>query len=243
MKREIQIGTCGFGRAKKPQYAELLNCVEIQHTFYQPPQIKTLERWRAEMPDSFEFTLKAWQLITHESSSPTYRRLKKTLTEKESEDAGFFKPTDIVREGWETTLACAEALRARTILFQCPAKFRQTDENVRNLKKFFNSIDRGEMNFAWEPRGVWDDGLVKAICDDLNLYHVVDPFKARTVTPDRCYYRLHGIGGWRYRYEEGELDELVSLLPEEGLSYIFFNNNEMTDDAARFRHIVEVESV
>ena len=239
MKREVQIGTCGFGRAKKPQYSELLNCVEIQHTFYQPPQIKTLERWRAEMPENFEFTLKAWQLVTHESSSPTYRRLKKALTEKESEEAGFFKPTDIVREGWETTLACAKALRARTILFQCPAKFRQTDENVRNLKKFFDSIDRGEMNFAWEPRGPWDDGLVKAICDDLDLYHVVDPFKARTVTPDRCYYRLHGIGGWRYKYEEGELDELVSLLPDEGLRYVFFNNNEMTDDAARFRNIVE----
>ena len=80
---------------------------------------------------------------------------------------------------------------------------------------------------------------MKAICDDLDLYHVVDPFKARTVTPDRCYYRLHGIGGWRYKYEEGELDELVSLLPDEGPSYVFFNNNEMTDDATRFRKIVE----
>jgi hypothetical protein len=27
--------------------------------------------------------LKAWQLITHESTSPTYKRLKKELTEKE----------------------------------------------------------------------------------------------------------------------------------------------------------------
>lgn len=237
MNRDIKIGTCGF-RMTKYEYADLLKCVEIQHTFYQPPMIKTLEKWRSEMPADFEFTLKAWQLITHESTSPTYKRLKKKLTEKEADEAGFFKPTGIVREGWETTLACANALNARTILFQCPAKFRQTDENIANLRKFFKGIDRGGINFCWEPRGPWDDKVVGKICRDMDLWHVVDPFVKRTMTPDNCYFRLHGIGGWRYKYEDGEMEELVSLLPENGLSYVFFNNNEMTDDAVRFEKIV-----
>jgi len=239
MTKNVQIGTCGF-RINKYEYAELLKCVEVQHTFYQAPQVKTLEKWRAEMADDFEFTLKAWQLITHEGSSPTYKRLKKKITEKEAEEAGFFKPTDIVAEGLETTLACAEALKARTILFQCPAKFRQTKENIANLRKFFKKIKRGTLNFAWEPRGPWEDKVVQKICDDLDLWHCVDPFVRRTTTPDRCYYRLHGIGGWRYRYEDVELEELVSLLPEddEKLSYVFFNNNVMTEDAMRFRKAV-----
>ncbi len=234
MTMNVQVGTCGF-RMNKLEYAEVLKCVEIQHTFYQPPQVKTLEKWRSEMPDDFEFTLKAWQLITHESTSPTYKRLKRTLDEKEAAGSGFFKPTDIVAEGLEMTLACAEALGARTILFQCPAKFRQTDENIANMKKFFEKIKRGTMNFAWEPRGPWEDKVVRKICNDLDLWHVVDPFKARTTTPDRCYYRLHGVVRWRYRYEDGELEELISLLPEEGLSYVFFNNYVMTEDAMRFR--------
>jgi len=34
------------------------------------------------------------------------------------------------------------------------------------------------------------------------------------------------------------LDELVSLLPEDRLSYVFFNNNVMTEDAIRFKRIV-----
>ena len=72
-------------------------------------------------------------------------------------------------------------------------------------------------------------------------WHCVDPFFNRTVTPGRCYYRLHGIKRWRYKYEQGELEELVSLLPSEGLSYVFFNNNEMFDDALRFKEIVESE--
>ncbi len=237
MTKKVQIGTCGF-RMNKHEYTDFLKCVEVQHTFYQPPQIKTLEKWRAEMPEDFEFTLKAWQLITHESTSPTYKRLKKKLTEKEAEESGFFKSTDIVAEALQTTLACAEALKARTILFQCPAKFRQTDENINNLRKFFKKIKRRDLNFAWEPRGAWDDKIVSTICSDLDLWHCVDPFVRRTMTPDKCYFRLHGIGGWRYRYEDGELEELVSLLHEEDVSYVFFNNNVMTEDAMRFRKIV-----
>ena len=58
MKNKINIGTCGF-RTNKLEYAALFSCVEIQQTFYQPPQITTLERWRTAMPDDFEFVVKA----------------------------------------------------------------------------------------------------------------------------------------------------------------------------------------
>ena len=237
MTKNVEIGTCGF-RYTKEEYIKLLSCVEIQHTFYQPPQIKTLERWRQEVPEDFEFTLKAWQLITHESKSPTYKRLKKKLTEAELADTGSFKSTPIVKEALETTLACAGALKARTILFQCPASFKPIEENIENLHGFFSNIKRGRLNFCWEPRGAWPDRIVKDLCDELNLWHVVDPFAKRTVTPNDCYFRLHGIGGWRYKYEDGELEELASLLPDQRLSYVFFNNNEMTDDAVRFTKIV-----
>lgn len=239
MSQEVRIGTCGYGRAKKPEYAAALDCVEIQHTFYKPPQVKTLEGWRSEIPVGFEFTLKAWQFITHEGGSPTYRRLKRELTEKEQKEAGAFRPTETVDHGWQVTLESARALNARTILFQCPAKFVQSDTNIKNIRKFFKKIERGDMNFVWEPRGkTWNDKTIEKICRDLDLWHCVDPFFKRTVTPERCYYRLHGIKRWRYKYEQGELEELVSLLPSDGLSYVFFNNNEMFDDAKRFRQIV-----
>ena len=242
MVQEIRIGNCGYGRTKKPEYANRLDCVEVQHTFYKPPMVKTLEGWRSEMPDGFEFTLKAWQFITHESGSPTYRRLKRELTEKEAKEVGAFKPTESVEYGWQVTLESAKALKARTILFQCPARFVQSDTNIKNIRRFFKKIDRGSMKFVWEPRGkTWDDHTIEKICRDLDLWHCVDPFFNRTVTPDRCYYRLHGIKRWRYKYEQGELEELVSLLPTKGLSYVFFNNNEMFDDALRFKQIVEEE--
>jgi uncharacterized protein YecE (DUF72 family) len=237
MTAKIKIGTCGF-RTIKEEYARQLSAVEVQHTFYQPPQIATLERWRASVPDDFEFALKAWQLITHEAKSPTFRRLKRNLTETEREEAGYFKPTAIVKEAWETTLACAKALRAKTILFQCPASFKPYKENIKNLEKFFGSVKRENLNFAWEPRGDWDGKTVKSICENLDLWNAVDPFSKPTETPDRCYYRLHGRTGFRYKYEEDELAELAAMLPARKTSYVFFNNRYMLEDALIFRSLL-----
>jgi uncharacterized protein YecE (DUF72 family) len=236
---KLKIGTCGF-RSNKTEYSKILPAVEIQHTFYQPPQIKTLERWRAAMPDEFEFVIKAWQLITHEAKSPTYRRLKKKLTETEKQEAGSFKPTEIVGEAWETTSQCAAALKAKTILFQCPASFEQTTENIENLEKFFSSIKRDKMIFAWEPRGDWNPNIIKSICANLDLWHTVDPFENKSLTPGKIYYRLHGRTGWRYKYEENELEELAEMLPKSKTSYVFFNNIYMTEDALTLKNITNI---
>lgn len=239
MKDGIKVGTCGFGRVKRPEYVKLFPVVEIQHTFYHPPEIKTLEKWRRELPDDLECTLKAWQMITHEGSSPTYKRLKRPLTEKESGEAGFFKPTDTVREALDLTLECARVLDARTILFQCPAKFQPLPENILNMKRFFTSFDRSGLNLAWEPRGkLWEENVIRDICEELDLWDCVNPFARRTTTPDRCYYRLHGQPRWRYTYEDDELYELATLIPTDRLAYVFFNNITMRQDAERFIHVL-----
>ncbi len=91
----VTIGCCGF-RAARAAYFAQLPAVEVQHTFYQPPQPATLARWRAEAPPGFTFTVKAWQLITHVATSPTYRRLKRPLTEEERPQAGAFRDTPLV---------------------------------------------------------------------------------------------------------------------------------------------------
>ena len=235
VQRVIKAGCCGF-RLSQAEYVKRFPVVEVQQTFYQPPQVKTLERWRADAPPDFEFTMKAWQLITHEARSPTYRRLKRELTETEREEAGSFRPTAIVREAWEVTRACAEALRATRVLFQCPSSFKPTSEHVRDLREFFTQIKRPRnLVCLWEPRGKWPDELSVELCRELDLAHVVDPYAARTLTPERCYYRLHGRTGWRYQYEDDELSELITMLPPRGVSYVLFNNVRMLDDAARFQ--------
>jgi uncharacterized protein YecE (DUF72 family) len=243
---KLRIGTSGFGVAK-PEYFRRFSCVEIQQTFYQPPKLSTLQRWREEAPAEFEFVLKAWQLITHDSKSPTYRRLKRNLSDQEKQEAGYFRDSAIVREAWEFTLAGAKALDAKTILFQCPASFKQTKENISHLEDFFRNLNReensaGQFRLGWEPRGDWDANVLKKLCEDLGLWHVVDPFVAKSVTPARCYFRLHGRNGWRYEYDEAELRELAAMLspgsPRSDPPYVFFNNARMTQDALKFQTIV-----
>ena len=89
----VKVGCCGFPRARS-KYYDAFELVEVQKTFYKPPRLETARKWRAEAPSSFEFTLKAWQLITHHPSSPTYRKAGITVPPEERNRYGFFRPTD-----------------------------------------------------------------------------------------------------------------------------------------------------
>ncbi len=233
-KLSIHVGCSGFGGSME-SYPSLFDIIEIQHTFYQPPQMKTLAKWRSNVDPSFEFTIKAWQLITHASSSPTYRRLKQELTATESKNAGYFRDSKIVQSAWATTLECAEALQAKRILFQCPASFKPTKVNLENMRSFFSQIDRAKKLLFFEPRGAdWTPQLVKDLCTELNIFHAVDPFVSESQTPEETYFRLHGKTGWRYVYTDEEIIEIEKMLPRKGTACIFFNNIKMREDASRF---------
>src|SRR6516225_10031473 len=128
MRGRVKVGCCGIPIGLS-RYASTFDVVELQQTFYQPPAPSTLAQWNKKVPAGFEFTLKAWQLITHEASSPTYRRLAEKLSGRERREAGAFRLNPVVMAAWERTLACARALSSRIILFQCPARFSPTPEN------------------------------------------------------------------------------------------------------------------
>ncbi len=234
---KIRVGCCGFAGSRK-RYFQAFRVVEIQETFYEPPKVATARKWRAEAPEGFEFTMKAWQLITHTSSSPTYRRLRTKLSDSEKKQAGNFRPTRIVLEAWERTAETARALEADKILFQCPASFKPTEENKKNLISFFEHIDREGFTLLWEPRGVWQPEEIRELCRRLNLIHCVDPFSARPVTRGLRYFRLHGKGGYRYKYSDPELRELLEMAQGRFQVYVLFNNVSMFEDAQRFQRLI-----
>src|SRR5687768_2259925 len=86
----VRVGLCGWTIAMST-YVRRFPLVEVQHTFYDPPADRLLARWRAQAPGRFEFTMKAWQLVTHESGSPTYRRLRRPLPEDHRGEVGAFR--------------------------------------------------------------------------------------------------------------------------------------------------------
>jgi uncharacterized protein YecE (DUF72 family) len=214
----------------------------VQQTFYDPPQDATMRRWRMLAPARFEFTLKAWQLITHEAGSPTYRRLRRRLTEEERAQCGSFRDTDLVRRAWDRTLECARVLSATAVLLQCPRSFRPTEQNVALMRSFLDSAPREGLRVLWEPRGNWPEALLIELCRDLDLVHVVDPFVTSTVTPEQTYFRLHGTTGARHVYTDEELRDLVAMLPADPIAtpYVMFNNLPRVGDARRFKALLGV---
>lgn len=211
--------------------------VEVQHTFYDPPRAETLARWREEAPQGFEFTMKAWQLITHEPASPTYRRLRRPIAATRHARYGSFRPTAEVRAAWRTTLECARALGASAIVFQCPASFTPTPVHISDLQRFFSTIapDARGVKLCWEPRGEWPRATVTALCRELHLQHVVDPLRHEPPESEYLYFRLHGVSGYRHRYSDPELERLAAMC--HGTTYCLFNNIAMAKDAVRFQAV------
>jgi uncharacterized protein YecE (DUF72 family) len=233
----IKVGYCGFPVSRK-KYYENFKVAEIQQTFYHPPEEKTVEKWRDTAPLDFEFTLKAWQLITHPHSSPTYRRLKLVIPEAKKKNYGFFKPTEEVFQAWEKTENIAQILKAKIIVFQCSASFQPTSKNKRNLEKFFNTIKRKDYVFVWEPRGKWERKEISAICKKPDLLPCVEPFNNEPFPGKIGYFRLHGKTGYRYKYTDTDLRELKAKAKGFDLVYFMFNNVYMFEDALNYKRMI-----
>jgi uncharacterized protein YecE (DUF72 family) len=99
-------------------YANKLNSVEIDYTFYRMPSAKTIEGWKNATPASFRFALKASQQITHRE------RLK------------------VPSEALNYLLEVVPGLEARLglILYQLPPFFKC---DAQKLEMFVSALPRG----------------------------------------------------------------------------------------------------
>jgi len=219
------------------KYFHTFSCVEIDSTFYQLPKIETAARWRAAAPPDFEFSLKAWQVITHRATSPTYRRTR--IDPRDREYCGHFGFNPTIRWAWDQTVAVAKALEAVLVLFQCPQSFQPNKENIASLRRFFERAKRGKFHMGWEPRGKWDAELVESLCKELDLIPVLDPLQVEPIAVGKVrYFRLHGATGPRHRHSPEELQRLRGIVEGPRPVYCLFNNVAMRDDGQRFRKLL-----
>ena len=172
---QLKIGTCGWGlKGGHEAYFSEFGVVELQDTFNKLPKPETARHWKEEAPSGFEFTMKAWQAITHPSTSPTWRQGK--LPEGNPEHIGLLQPTEENLKAWSETAEICKILGCKILVVQTPPKFDSTREHIQNVRSFFSKVKR-PCAVAWEPRGRWDNETIRGMCNDLNLIHVVDPFR------------------------------------------------------------------
>jgi len=253
---EIKVGCCGFSIGRK-SYFKTFKLVEIQETFYDIPRLEKVYKWRNEAPKDFEFTIKAWQAITHPYNSPTWRRMKTKIAENEKEYYGLLKPSKQNIEAWNKTLEICKALESRICLIQTPPQFDCRKENIQNMYDFLSKILKNDLFIAWEPRGDWkkdsNKELIKKICNDLKLIHVVDILKHDPIiTCEIVYTRLHGLDqkeyNYKYKYTDKDLEKLLIKVKElkkfgVNMVYVLFNNVWMKDDAKRFIELLNKNKI
>ena len=242
----IYVGTCGFA-GSMGSYFKRFGAVEIQQTFYSLPRIGTASRWAMAAPEGFVFTMKAWQGLTHDASSPTWKKAKMPPGSDLSR-FGHFKPTDEVFAAWDATRRFAKELGASFIVIQSPRSFGMSAQNEVNLESFFTSIERGGLTIGWEPRGTWSDdqARLRRIFSRLNVVHIVDPFWNTPLSDlPLSYFRLHGRGRqltYKSDYTDGDLCKLAKLAVERSKSgpiYAMFNVVEMRSIADRFLDLLD----
>lgn len=223
------IGTGGWAYFKVPglrplvAYSRLFDFVEVNSTFYQIPNLKTVESWRRQVPPDFVFSVRCSRDLTHRhqflQNEQTYTIFKQMIT-------------------------ICKTLRADILHMQTPTTFRPNKENADLIHGFLSSVDPKGVRIALEVRGsnrALSPDFVKTM-QDRNMVHSID--LSRDEEPayqsDIFYSRLFGKG-WHNVYQPTDqelkrIDNRASKAAKIGKKTIVsFHFIRMYKDAARLK--------
>jgi len=223
----IRVGCCGFPTSMK-KYYEHFNLVELNSTFYQYPRMETVEGWRKKTPETFEFTVKAHQDISHKEK---------------------MKISDVSLQAFEKMKRICQVLNSKILLIQTPSSLKP--EKLGDAEKFFKKVNREDLVLIWETRGTaWETQeayeRLRRVLEEVNVLHVTDPFRVMPAyVSEIAYFRLHGLGEQMYYYQYSDVElkrlkESITLYEkDESMVYVLFNNLSMFEDATRFKRYLE----
>jgi uncharacterized protein YecE (DUF72 family) len=184
-------------------YAEHLQAVELNNTFYRLPRPGMVEAWKAQVPDNFRFTVKAPQTITH------FRRLK---------DAAA------VTQSMLKTVSALEH-RLGAVFFRFPEDMTKDLERLETFLKDLSPDIRATFEFR-HPSWFDDDVLAllrshnRALCisdrDEMPMDHI-------DKTADWGYLRLR-----RVNYLESDLLKWIKRVRAQHWkdTYVFFKHDD-----------------
>jgi uncharacterized protein YecE (DUF72 family) len=217
-------------------YSQFFNTVEVNSSFYRPPDTGIVWNWVKRTPKDFLFTVKLWQKFTH----------PKMYAEATGQEAVIEQnDVDIFRKCLEPL---AKAGKLGALLAQFPPSFKNEEKSRRILGGVANAF--GEYNVAVELRHrSWsDDANTKTFLKENNMAWVeideprfADSIASEVpVTSGTAYFRFHGRNAenwwkgdgeqrYRYHYNETEIGELAERMKKAGreakLMFAFFNNH------------------
>jgi uncharacterized protein YecE (DUF72 family) len=183
-------------------YAEHFAAVEINATFYRMPKREQLLKWRAEVPPSFVFVLKAPQRITHQ------KRLADV-----GDDVRYFVDT-----------AGALGAQCGPLLFQLPPHLHKDVERLGALLEIVPKEQPIALEFrhpSWHDEEVHE--LMRAHAAALCCADTDDVAEAAPLiaTAPWAYVRLR-----RLAYDAAALEGWVQRFGGFGEAFVFFKHEE-----------------
>jgi uncharacterized protein YecE (DUF72 family) len=216
----VRIGTAGWSIPKTAaalfpgdgshleRYARVLNCAEINSSFYRPPMASTWAKWAAAVPSGFQFSVKAPKAITHEAQLVgTAALLRQFLS-----------------------AACLLGAALGPILFQLPPKLAFDQSRARAFFDLLREQYSGPV--VLEPRhATWFSAEVSELLIAHRIARVAaDPARVpQAAIPGGfdalVYYRLHGSPRTYYSaYTPQYLQALTQCLPKDREAWVIFDN-------------------
>jgi len=217
-------------------YSQFFNTVEINSSFYRPPNPGYVYNWVRRTPRDFLFTVKLWQKFTH----------PKMYQEATGEEAVISQSdVDVFNRSIEP-LAKYEKLGA--LLAQFPPSFKNDGYGQQILGAVIKTFGYYRLAVELRHRSWSDDSNTIEFLRNNNVSWVqIDEPKFQSsvaeeipLTSDMAYFRFHGRNAemwWKgntetrynYLYSPAEIDELGSkvkvAVEQTNLTFAFFNNH------------------
>lgn len=188
-------------------YCKHFNTIEINSSFYRKPSLASLQKWYADSPPDFLFSMKAPRLITH---------LKRFQIEQEEINAFY----ELLAEGLQEKLA--------TVLFQLPPSFSYTPERLDLICSQLDSRWHNVLDFrhaSWWQQAVFDRLQQQQLIFCGQSYPGDLP-ETPVINNELIYYRFHGKPVlYKSEYSPEVLqDTLEAIAAKAERAFIFFNN-------------------
>jgi uncharacterized protein YecE (DUF72 family) len=235
-------------------YARHFPVVEVDSTYYGPPNEQTTRLWAERTPKHFTFNIKAFSLLTGHPTkvSAIYKDLRPE-TDKKNVYPGDLPP-QAYEEIWTRFLSALDPLvqagKLGALLFQFPPWFGIRKSNKEYMLEVAHRCKPLRpvfelRNASWFERGNADETLdflrahrLPFVCVDMPQGHKSSVPPVVAATADLAVVRFHGHSDkWTskdihekfgYRYSDAELAEwaprLKELAAQTDSTHVLFNN-------------------
>lgn len=232
---------CDTAEARLEHYASQFPLVEVDSTYYFPPNERNSELWVARTPESFTFNIKAFSLLTQHPTRPN--ALPKDLVRLEGATNVYAKDLEpsVVEAVWERFVSALvplyEAGKLGAVLFQFPQWFPIGSRNRHYILECKRRMEPMRIavefrNATWMSAGNATSTLdflrsyaIPYVCVDMPQGFASSIPPVVSATADLAVVRFHGHNdeGWEsrdiyarfgYLYSEDELRGWVPKLAE-----------------------------